>query len=97
MRLSNAHMHAQPSDVCLPLRQLLSCSPTAWLVCKHGNLFLTGLQAATETTAATYPGSPEWALFLAHGHLPRVLVWGVEQALRGLSLKGTNPIPGVPP
>ena len=28
MRLSNAHMHAQPSDVCLPLRQLLSYSPT---------------------------------------------------------------------
>ena len=72
-------------------------APLAWLVCKHGNLFLTGLQAATETTAATYPGSPEGALFLAHGHLPRVLVWGVERALRGLSLKGANPIPGVPP
>ena len=28
-------------------------APLAWLLCKHGNLFLTGLQAATETKAPT--------------------------------------------
>lgn len=59
-------------------------APPAWLVCKHGNLLLTVLQAAIKTKAPTYPGSPEWALSLAHGHLPLVLMWGVVGGRREL-------------